>query len=189
MAPRLFIALAPLLLTMVVGGCAPRTDSPSSAPGPAGNTWVTSDDGLLALRLSVMTPRVKAKEDILVAAELRNVSQQKLTVLRPFGDHYTARAVGMKIWDGARQFRYTGPALTYVIGSSAFAVIGPGEVVEDKMEITGNFAGIELPGRYTLRYDYSYDGYWDWTAAAGKSGISNAWRGTISSREVQVFRK
>ena len=188
---------APLLLAMVVGGCAPRTESPSSAPAmgkadsppPAANGWVTSDDGLLALRLSVLTPRVKAKENIHVAAQLRNVSQQKLTVLRPFGDHYEARAVGMKIWDGERPIRYTGPALTYVIGANAFAVIGPGEVVEDKMEITGNFTGIERPGRYTLRYDYSYDGYWDQTAAAGNSGISNAWRGTISSREVQVFRK
>ncbi len=95
----------------------------------------------------------------------------------------------MKIWVGEHQIRYTGPALSYVIGSAGFVVIGPGEVVEDKMEITGNFTGIERAGRYTLRYDYSYDGYWDATAAAANSGISNAWRGTISSREVEVFRK
>jgi hypothetical protein len=190
MAPRLFIALAPLLLTMVVGGCASRTNSPSPAPPRATNAWVTSDDGLLALRFSVLTPSVKGKESIHVAAELRNVSQQKLTVLRPFGDWFTAKAISMKIWDGKRQVPYTGPYVTYVIGARAFAVLGPGEVVEDKMELSfDNFTGIAPPGRYTLRYDYSYGGYWDETAAAGNSGISGAWRGTISSREVEVFRK
>jgi hypothetical protein len=137
-----------------------------------------------------MAQRVRANEDIPVTAEIRNASEQKITVLRPSGDWFTAKALGMKIWDGESQIRYTGPAVTYVIGATAFAVVGPGEVVEDKLELTiDNFAGTKPPGRYTLRYDYSYDGHWDATAAAGKSGISNAWRGTISSREVQVFRK
>ena len=192
-------AFAALLLTMVVGGCGPSTESPSAAPAIvkpdaqpplAENRWVTSDDGKLALRLSVMAQRVTANESIQVAAEIRNVSEEKITVLRPFGDWHTAKAVGMKIWDGERQIPYTGPAVTYVIGSSAFVVIGPGEVVEDKLELSiNNFAGMKPPGQYTLRYDYSYNGYWDTTAAAGKSGIKDAWRGTISSREVQVIRE
>ena len=191
-------AFAAFSLAMVVGGCVPRTESPSSVPAiaksdsqpPQTGTWVTSDDGKLALRLSVMAQRVRANEDIQVTAEIRNASQQKITILRPCGDWYAAEAIGMKIWDGERPIRYTGPAVSYVIGAMAFAIIGPGEVVKDKMELMiDNFAGIKLPGRYTLRYDYSYDGYWDATATAGKSGISNAWRGTISSREVQVFRK
>jgi len=176
-------ALAPLLLTMVMGGCGSPTESPSPA-------WVTSDDGKLALRLSVISQRVTANENIQVAAEIRNASQQKIMVLRPFGDWYAAKAVGMKIWDAERQIRYTGPTPDYVIGADAFAVIGPGEVIEDELELTtDNFAGIGPPRRYTLRYDYSYDGQWDATAAAGKSGISDAWRGTISSREVQFFRE
>ncbi len=196
---NLKMAFALLLLTMVAGGCRSRTESVSSASAiaepesqqpRAGNTWVTSDDGRLALRLSVMTPRVKANKDILVAVEMRNESQQKLTVLRPCGDWYTAKALSMKIWGGERQIRYTGPAVTYVIGATAFAVIGPGEVVEDRLELMiDNFAGIKPRGHYTLRYDYSYDGHWDAAAAAGNSGIKDAWRGTISSREVQVFRE
>ena len=125
MARRLFIALAPLLLTMVVGGCATRTASPPSAPTSAGNAWVTSDDGLLALRLSVLTPRVGANEHIHVAAQLRNASQQKLTVLRPFGDWFTARAISMKVWDAERQVPYTGPWVTYVIGSNSPLKIAP----------------------------------------------------------------
>lgn len=173
--------LAALLLTTIMPGCG----SP-----PPGNFWVTSDDGLLALRLSAVSERAAASEDVEVVAQIRNASQQKLTILRPFGDWYAAKAIGMKIWDGERQIPYTGPAVTYVIGASAFAVIGPGEVVEDKLELTiDNFAGFERPGRYTLRYDYSYDGHWDATTAAGNSGIAGAWRGTITSREIQVVRK
>ena len=83
-----------------------------------------------------------------------------------------------------------GPSATYVIGADAFAVVGPGKVVQDKLELTAdNFPGIAAPGRYLLRYDYSYDGYWDAAGAAGNSGISGAWRGTMSSREVQVLRE
>jgi hypothetical protein len=192
-------AFAPLLLTMIVGGCGPHRESLSSASADAkldsqrplaGKTWVTSDDGKLALRFSVIAQRVTANENIQVAAEIRNASQQKITVLRPFGDWYAAKAVGMKIRDGERQIRYTGPTPSYVIGSDAFEVIGPGDVVEDKLELTtDNFAGIEPPGRYSLQYDYSYNGQWDATAAAGKSGIRDAWRGTISSRAIHVIRE
>src|SRR4029453_14988658 len=162
--------LAALLLTTIMQGCrSPPGDPP----------WVTSDDGLLALRLAAVSQSAAASEDVQVVAQIRNASQQKLTILRPFGDWYTARAIGMKIWDGERQIPYTGPAVTYVIGASAFAVIGPGEGGEEKLELTiDNFAGFERPGRYTLRYDYSYDGHWDTTAAAGNSGIAGAWRGT-----------
>jgi len=79
---------------------------------------------MLSLRLSVVSERVKANENIHVTAEIRNASQQKITVLRPFGDWYAARAIGMKSWDGERQGRYAGPAVTYVIGANAFVVIG-----------------------------------------------------------------
>src|SRR5262245_60546493 len=104
------------------------------SPAPNG-TWVASDDGMLALRLSAVSGRVKEGEPIHAVAEIENRSQQRLTILRPFGDWYAAEAVGMKIWDGKGQVRYTGPSATYVIGRSAFAVIGPGEVIQDKLQL------------------------------------------------------
>jgi hypothetical protein len=192
------MTLGGLLLALAVDGCSPPTTSTSATRSeklgtqqlPAGNRWVTSDDGKLALRLSVISQSVRANESIHVAAEIRNNGAQRISVLRPFGDNYAARAVGMKIWDSQRQIRYTGPNESYVVGSGGFAIIKPGEIVEDKLELTiDNFAGTEGRGRYTLRYDYSYNGQWDTTAAAGTSGIRDAWRGTLSSREVQVVRE
>ena len=188
-----------LLVTTLVCGCdapGPSHSPPSANVEPVPSVppvavqWVGSEDGLLALRLTVVSPRVARGENIQVVAQLRNAGPSPLTVLRPFGDWYDAHAVRMKIWDGQRRNQYIGPAWTYVIGASAFAVIGAGETVEDKLELNPhNFAGFNGPGTYTLRYDYSYSGYWDTTAAAGNSGISNIWRGAISSREVQVRRK
>ncbi len=192
------IALGVLLLAMAVCGCRPPSAGTSASrsakldtqPADAGNMWVAANDGSLSLRLSVATRRLKAHESIQVAAEIRNNSQQKITVLRPFGDNYAARAVGMKIWDEHQQIRYTGPVASYVIGAAAFAVIGPGETVQDRIELTiDNFAGMEPAGTYTLRYDYSYSGEWDTTAAAGASGIRDAWRGAICSREVEFVRQ
>ena len=149
-----------------------------------------TDDEILAVRLSVASRIMTVNESIRVTCEIRNASTRKITILRPFGDRYVAQAVGLKIWSGGRRIRYTGANLTYPLSAHAFAVIGPGEVVEDKLEVTiDNFGGIASPGVYILRYDYAYDGRGDATAAAGNSGIINAWRGTISSREVHLSRK
>jgi hypothetical protein len=188
-----------LLLMVIVCGCDAPQPSPSDtssmaelAPGgpPSPGYWVGSDDGLLELRLSVVSRTVAKDESIQVAAQLPNKGQAPLTVLRPFGDEYAAKAVGMKIWHDQRRIPYTGANWTHSVAANGFAVIGAGEVVEDEIELTtDNYSGIEPPGIYTLRYDYSYDGQWDETAAVGNSGIRDAWRGTISSREVQVLKE
>lgn len=165
-------------------GCDSHTESPSHEPAPGTldselspreSSWVTSDDGVLALRLSVRSNHATANESIHVVATIRNLSQQKVTIIRPFGDWYAAKAVGLKIWDAEHRIPYTGANATYVIGADAFAVVGPGEAIEDQMELTtDNFADVEPPRPYKLRFDYSYKGQWDTTAAAGNSGISNA---------------
>jgi hypothetical protein len=190
--------LGGLLLLMAVVGCSPPTTNTSATRSeklgmqelPADNRWVTSDDGKLALRFSVISSTVRVNESIRVAAVIRNNGARRITVFRPFGDHYVARAKGMKIWDRQRQIGYTGPNLSYVVGSSGFAILDPGEIVEDQLDLTiDNFAGTEAAGSYTLRYDYSYAGEWDTTAAVGACGIRDAWRGTLGSREVQVVRE
>lgn len=191
--------LAITLVTMSVLGCGETGQSPSPTPlkvdqspgrSPSTVQWVVSDDGLLSLRLSMVSQAVPTAEPIQVVAQLRNAGSSPITVLRPFGDWYVAEAIGMKIWDEERRIQYTGPNATYVIGADAFAVLDPGEIVEDRLDLSiDSFAGIRRREIYTVRYDYSYDGQWDKAGAAGNSGIRDAWRGTISSREVQVVRE
>ncbi|MFO0817991.1 MAG: hypothetical protein U1A77_08620 [Pirellulales bacterium] len=125
------MTLGGLLLLLAADGCSPPTTSTSATRSeklgmqelPAGNRWATSDDGKLALRLSVISPAARVNESILVAAEIRNNGAQRITVIRPFGDDYVARAKGIKIWDRQRQIRYTGPNLSYVVGSSGFTIL------------------------------------------------------------------
>ena len=179
-----------LMLATLLLGCKNEALERAPTEDPTAAQSVQSEDGKLALRLVVVRPKVARSEAIQVAAQLRNLSQQPVTVIRPFGDWVVAQSTAMKIWNAKTRVPYTGPMPSYVIGALAFSTLRPGETVEDKLELAaGNYAGLEKPGTYTLRYDYSYDGGWDTTAAAGNSGISNAWRGTISSRGVQVVRE
>jgi hypothetical protein len=188
-----------LVTAALLAGCAPSLPPPSpgladTAAGAneagAGIDWVTADGGTLELRFSVVSKHMPAGESLHVTAELRNTGPAPTWVLRPFGDWYAAQAVGMKIWDGRQKIRYTGPNAAYVIGSDAFILLKPGEVVHDTMELAvENFAGIERPGTYTLRYDYSYDGQWDTAAAAGNSGVRDPWRGAVASREARISRE
>lgn len=187
--PRSLPNLALPVLAIFVAGCSWPAQGSLALP-PADEGWVTSDDGSLALRLSVVSARVKADENLQVVAELRNTSQAKMTILRPFGDRYAAESAGIKIWDAKHKVRYTGPSLTYVVGADAFTSLAPGEVIKDTLEIpTDNFQDLAAAGDYVLRFDYSYNGHWDATAAKGERGISGAWRGCITSREVPFTRE
>ena len=187
---RLAPGFALLMLATLLDGCTHEVIERAPSEAPTAAQFVQSEDGKLELRLTVARPKVARSEAVQVAAQLRNISQQPVTVIRPFGDWVVAQSTAMKVWNAQTRVRYTGPMPSYEIGALAFATLRPGETVEDKLELSaGNYAGLEKPDTYTLRYDYSYDGGWDTTAAAGHSGISNAWRGTISSREVQVVRE
>jgi hypothetical protein len=192
------LVLAALSITTLLCGCEAAAPSPMSAKADErsskapSNTvqWVESYDGMLALRLAVASQAVADGDAIKVTAQIRNTGQTPITVLRPFGDWYFAAAVGLKIWTDKRRIRYSGDTPGYEIGASAFAVVAPGAVIEDHIELTTHhFAGIEAKGTYHLRYDYSYDGRWDATAAVDGSDVSGVWRGTICSREVPVTRE
>ena len=150
----------------------------------ASQQWVDSDDGKLAMRLT-SSQTVTAGVSIKITAQIRNTGKAPITLLRPFGDWYDAKARGIKIWDDKRRIPYSGAKADYDVRSDGFAVVAPGAMIEDQIELTmHNFSGIEAPGTYSLRYDYSYDGGWDKTA-----GVRDAWRGKISSREVHVTRR
>lgn len=186
-----------LAITMLLCGCEAPVSSSTTVgvdesllddPSSSGH-WVSADGGSLAMRLTVSSRTVKKGDSIQIAVQLRNTGEAPITVLRPFGDWYFAKAAGIKVWNNKQQIRYSGATPSYVIGANAFVVLAPGETIEDKNELSmDNFAGIEQPGTYSLRYDYSYDGRWDATAAAGEKSNAGAWRGTISSRELQVVR-
>jgi hypothetical protein len=186
-----------ILVALLVSGCVPAANSPTipaavNAAGkeapPAANNWVDSDDNLLALRIYVAKPRIERFEEIRLSAEIRNRSPKPIVVLRPFGDPYHARMVAIKFWNGNERLKYSGPIPDYDIGSEAFVTLAPGATCKDTLEFPpSNIRGIERPGRYTLRLDYSHDGEWD--SIVEKQGIKNAWRGRIGSREVQVERE
>lgn len=156
---------------------------------PPAVQWVDSDDEKLALRLS-STQTVTDGASIRITVQIRNTGKAPITLLRPFGDWYDAKARGIKIWDNKRQIPYSGPTGDYDVRSDGFAIVAPGATIEDHIDLTmQDFAGIEAPGTYSFRYDYSYNGVWDKTAAVGKNGVRDAWRGNICSREVQVTRR
>jgi hypothetical protein len=190
------LSLAALSVLTLACGCdakdravvAAAVDEPSGADASNDVHWVEADDGLLALRLSLASQTVKGGP-IKITAQLRNAGAAPIAVLRPFGNRYFAEAAGMKVWNQQRRIRYSGETPGYELGASAFAVIPPDGTIEDQLDLTANnFAGIEKPGTYFLRYDYSYDGQWDSAAARHESGIRDVWRGTISSREIRITR-
>lgn len=147
-----------------------------------------SRDGKLSLRFRAQSHSVQKNESFAVVAAIENRSSEKLTILRPFGDDFIAVSHGIEIRNAQGKLAYTGAQRSYAIGAGGFATLEPGESIEDKLELLiDNYAGIEIAGRYTLQYDYSYSGEWDTTAAKG--GIQNAWRGWMRSGDVEILRE
>jgi hypothetical protein len=159
-------------------------DQPRTACSPG--QWVTSDDGDLAIRLSVKSPRIAAKENISLIAQIRNNRTDPVTILRPFGD-LEAEGFYLKIWGKDGRIKYTGPEFDYDLDAKAFVTLAAGETVTDTLEVSNDyFAGIDQTGEYTLRFDYRYDGTWDKTVA--REGVKDIWRGWMCSREVSLER-
>lgn len=180
-----------------------RLKIPAQKPGTAGaivtadddrkppdllREWVNSDNGDLSLRLRVKSARLATQDSMIVIAEIRNNRQGPVTVLRPFGDPYFAKAVQIKIWGAQIQDKYSGPKLDYDLNAKAFVTLGANEIVIDTLELpVHDFAGTDKAGTYTLRFDYAYSGTWDKKVAS--EGVKEIWHGAMCSREIQLQKK
>ena len=115
--------------------------------------WVTSDDGVLSLRLLAEHP-VPPGAPLVLLADLRNDGEEPLTILRPFGDEY-ASLRRLRIAHGGGALSYSGAVLDYCLGPDSFVVISPGEVIRDRLEVTaGSFEALAESGNYTITYTY-----------------------------------
>ena len=159
----------------------------SQAPDSPGE-WVDSDNGDLSLRLCVKSAVLTTTDSIFVIAEIRNNRAEPVTILRPFGDAYHARASQIKIWSEQRHVNYTGGTFDYDLGKGAFITLKAKEIVTERLELAvHNFAETSRVGNYTVRYDYDYQGDWDKTVA--KDGLKGIWHGAICSREVHLKKQ
>ena len=99
---RTCLKLLIIVVHFSVLGCHRETDSGtsklvSSAQAEAApktgfheSEWVTSSDGVIAVRLSAAAAEFEKAKPIIVIAELRNDTAMPVNVLRPFGDEYRA---------------------------------------------------------------------------------------------------
>ncbi|MCY2967133.1 MAG: hypothetical protein NT069_26430, partial [Planctomycetota bacterium] len=164
-----------------------QSNATPQAPDSPGE-WVDSDNGDLSLRLRVKSGRLATQDSIVVIAAIRNNRQGPVTILRPFGDQYEARASGLKIWSEQGRVKYTGPTWDYDLNKTAFITLVAEEIVTDTLELpVRDFLETGKAGRYTLRYDYAYRGTWDKKVA--DEGVKGIWHGTICSREVPLKKR
>lgn len=148
-------------------------------PAPQGEKepgWVKSDDGVLALRLAI-----KPGQPIELTASLRNLSDKPVNVLRPFGDETATRMTWLDIRGPQGKLKSNLPH-----GDNhplVFTRLEPGETVKDALKVDpSQYEGMHRPGRYTIRFEYTYDGNGD--KVAEKQGLVNIWRGKIRSKPV-----
>ena len=116
--------------------------------------WVTSDDGALSLRLLAYDP-VTRKEPIVLMAELRNNSEDELTVWLPFRPEYRAWMV-LDVRRGLQDISYSGPIPGYAPGPGDYASIAPGQTVDNSIELpVDGFPSSHWPREYLIRYPYA----------------------------------
>ncbi|MFN0128598.1 MAG: hypothetical protein ACKV19_18150 [Verrucomicrobiales bacterium] len=150
--------------------------------------WVNSDRGDLSLRLSVKSECLATQDSIVLIASIRNNSAEAVTILRPFGDAYRARAGQIKIWSEQGQVKYTGGKYDYDLGKESVITLEAKEVVTDTLELAVHeFADTGKAGNYAVRYDYEYRG--DWDKKVSDEGAKGIWHGTICSREVHLKKQ
>jgi hypothetical protein len=161
---------------------APGTKMPQS--DVKAESWVDSEDGLLAVRIAVESREVERDEPVVLVVEIANRSSVTTPVIKPFGDWYYAVAVGTALEGPRGPVKYTGDTPSYVIGPMAFLELEADESFTDRLILrTDQFTGSAPPGEYAVRYTYKYAGEWD-----SVDGARSAWRGQIVSRRVRFTR-
>jgi hypothetical protein len=137
--------------------------------------WVAGADGALALRVLASKKAVAAEAPLVLLAELRNETKETLHVLRPVYRHASA-AIMVRMEGPTGPIKYSGRSPSGVIGSSCLAVVSPGEVVRDRLELwTSDFVGSDRPGKYVVYFTYRSDG--SWREVAKRLGFDKLWVG------------
>jgi len=173
----------------------PEAKSDSSA-----SAWTSSEDGKLSLRIVTAHAPIRADEPVWVLAELRNDSDETLTVLKPFGDQYEAEASGFEITGPDGKVSYGGPTLEYTLGADAFTYLVPGEsmletwstdALQDWLRLTeANYPGLGMPGQYKICFTYrATASHQDMAKQSGRFvGQENLWTGEICTDPAAVTR-
>jgi hypothetical protein len=209
---ELSILLVILACSIVVCGCAEDHGSggdgkasvtvsePEAKSDLSASAWTTSDDGKLSLKIVTAHAPIRADEPVWVLAELRNDSEETLTVLRPFGDQYTAEAAGFEITGPEGEVDYSGDAPSYALGSESFTYLVPGEAVldacstdslQDWLQLTeANHLGLGTPGQYKICFTYrATPGHDEMARLSGRFvGEARLWTGEIRTGPVTVTK-
>ncbi len=152
--------------------------------------WASSRDKVLSLRLLAPRSQKSSSQVVVLLAELRNESKKDWVVLRPLADEPRVRGQLLSIRGPAGPVPYVaGEAPTYVLSDAAFAVLRPGQVIRDQIELPVSlFKGLDVAGEYsfTLKYSVSHAQYQNLTTRIFPEGKPEIWTGELSSKELKV---
>lgn len=144
--------------------------------------WANSSDFKLALCMSADPRHAKLSEPTTLSAWLRNMTDQPIRVIRPFGRG--ANGVNMKntsIRGQAAHLKYTGPHDGNGLGDDAAIWLQPRAVIQDHIVIRNasrgfRLRGVDMPNVHTITIEYVYD--------TNQIELADVWNGKIQSKSV-----
>jgi hypothetical protein len=143
--------------------------------------WKPSQDGKVSICLALDRTTFGAKEPVTLRCAIRNLSDQPITILRPFGDRYYAQAKGLTLLGPEGAVLYQGDTQEYALGTGAFVELPPKMVVEETLTIPREvFPGFGAPGLYTVAYGFVSRLY-------PKEPPANYWQGAIKTAAVSLL--
>ena len=180
-----------LMGILLFSGCAEKkeeADDSSTGAEVASGDWTDSEDGKLSLRLGTPEPVFDRNAPITVLAELRNNSNEPLSVLRPFADQNQVKVNELTLSGPQGKLPFTGGVPSYPVSWECFTEIGPGESIVEWIELDVNeFAGSNATGQFSVQYDYAPNE--EHRDAAYRVGQDNLWTGNISSGVAKVEKQ